>query len=130
MPMKHVTLLPLVMLGMFFLPTVAIAETYFWDGFQEANQTATQEAGLKDDQKIAPVIQRAINWLLGLIGVIAVVAIIYAGVRLITGRGEESQMEKAKATLLWAVAGLLIVIFAWVILTVVTDQFLVDQRFI
>jgi len=49
-----------------------------------------------------------INTILGLAGGLGVLAIVYAGLMYLTAGGNEQQVEKAKKTLIWAVAGLIL----------------------
>src|SRR5436190_12915694 len=50
-----------------------------------------------------------VNIFLALIGVVAVIFIIYAGVQLLTSSGDEKKAETAKHTIIYAVIGLAIV---------------------
>lgn len=54
-----------------------------------------------------------INWMLGILALIAVVLILYGGFLWLTSRGEEEQIEKAKRVLINAGIGLLIILAAW-----------------
>ncbi len=58
--------------------------------------------------------------MLNFLALIAVVVIIIAGIRLIVSQGEDEPKEKAKKTIFYAIAGLLIVLFAKVIVGLVT----------
>ena len=49
-----------------------------------------------------------INTILGLAGGLGVLAIVYAGLMYLTAGGNGQQAEKAKKTLIWAVAGLIL----------------------
>lgn len=55
------------------------------------------------------------NILLPLIGVLAVIVIIYGGVLYVTAGGNEEQSAKAKRTLLYGIIGLIIVIASFAI---------------
>jgi hypothetical protein len=50
-----------------------------------------------------------INLGLALVGIVAVIFIIYAGIKLIIARGDEKEAETAKMTILYAVIGLVII---------------------
>ncbi|HVW66802.1 MAG TPA: TrbC/VirB2 family protein [Candidatus Peribacteraceae bacterium] len=67
-------------------------------------------------QEILNIVAAVLNFL----ALIAVVVIIIAGIRLIVSQGEEEQKEKAKKTIFYAVAGLIIVLFARVIVELIT----------
>ncbi len=65
------------------------------------------------------IIGRLINVVLGLLGSIFVVLIIYAGFRYMTAAGNQDQTKKAVAQIRDAVIGLIIVLAAWAITTFV-----------
>lgn len=61
---------------------------------------------------IITVIQAVLN----LLGLIAVVVVIVAGIRLVIGGQEEGQREKARNAILYAVIGLVIIVLAKVLI--------------
>lgn len=108
-------------LGIISLVPLQLAHaTFFGAGFNELHVTALDQMGFKDWSAV-DIIERIIRWLLALIGVIAVAAIIYAGLRLVTSRGEEAAMADAKRILLWAVIGLVITMLAWSIIATISN---------
>lgn len=64
---------------------------------------------------LASVIKKILNILSAIAGVIAVIMIMVAGVRLVTSAGNEEGVKKAKSTLVYAVVGLVLVALAQVI---------------
>ncbi|MCX6740627.1 MAG: IPT/TIG domain-containing protein [Candidatus Parcubacteria bacterium] len=84
-------------------------------------QTADTEYGLTSfgaettlpTRNLQVVAARIINALLGLLGLIAVVLIIYGGVLYMTAHGEQEKVQKAKKLLIAALIGLVIVIMAF-----------------
>jgi len=61
------------------------------------------------------VVARIINAALGLLGLVAVIIIIYAGVLWMTAMGQEDKVAKAKRVLIEAVIGLIIIILSFAI---------------
>lgn len=59
------------------------------------------------------------SWILGIVGAVAVLFIIYGGFRYITAQGNSQQMDAAKNILIKAIIGLVIVVVAYVIVNVV-----------
>ncbi len=51
--------------------------------------------------------------------IIAVIYIIFAGIRLIVSGGEEGEKDKAKQTIIYVIIGIIVVLFARVIVTFV-----------
>ncbi|MDB4978673.1 MAG: conserved rane protein of unknown function [Candidatus Peribacteria bacterium] len=76
--------------------------------------STTGPAGIKE------TIVKILTFVLDLMGLIAVIFIIIAGIRLIVSQGEEEQREKAKKTILYVVIGLIVILFARVIVGFVT----------
>ncbi len=64
------------------------------------------------------------NWLLGLVGGLAALFIVYGGFLYITSGGNKERIDTAKKTLTYAILGLLLVALAGVILNVLTGGFL------
>jgi hypothetical protein len=94
-----------------FLPLAVKAQDL---GGSLLNTTATKNAGYKDTN-IDVVIGTVINTLLAILGVIFLVLIIYAGYIWMIARGDESKVEKSKATIINSTIGLVIVLGAYAI---------------
>jgi len=58
------------------------------------------------------IVERGANWLLGLVVVIAVVMIMYAGLKWMTAGGEEEKMSEARRVLTWALTGVGVALLA------------------
>ena len=56
-------------------------------------------------------------------GALAVIMIIYGGIRYITAHGDEKQVKVAKDTIVYSVAGLIIAILAYALVTFIFDRF-------
>jgi glucose uptake protein GlcU len=61
--------------------------------------------------------------LLFIIGAVAVIMIIIGGIRYTVSQGDQSQVSSAKNTILYAVIGLLVAIFAYAIVNFVVTSF-------
>lgn len=59
------------------------------------------------------------NWVLGIVGAVAVLFIIYGGFRYITAQGNSQQMDTAKNIIIKAIIGLVIVVVAYVLVQVI-----------
>jgi amino acid transporter len=71
-------------------------------------------------QGVRNVITNILAAVLNFLALIAVVVIVIAGIRLIVSQGEDEAKDKAKKTIFYALAGLVIVLFARVIVSLVT----------
>ena len=64
-----------------------------------------------------------VNIMLFIIGAIAVIMIIYGGIRYVTSGGDSSSVKAAKDTILYAVIGLIVAILAYAIVNFVVTSF-------
>jgi hypothetical protein len=79
--------------------------------------------GLPDassENEVRQIIVDIIAAVLNFLALIAVIVIIIAGIRLIVSQGEDEQKDKAKKTILYAIIGLVVVLFARIIVSLVT----------
>lgn len=76
------------------------------------NWGTTIGLGTADLQKTVIAI---IQWILGLLGLIAVIMILIGGFKWMTAGGNEEKIESAKKLLTAAIIGLVIVLLAWAI---------------
>ncbi len=53
-------------------------------------------------------------------GVIALIVIIYSGIKLISSGGEAKQVEGARQTLTYGIIGLLVIFFSFLILNIIS----------
>ena len=63
------------------------------------------------------------NTLLFIIGAVAVIMLIIGGIRYTVSQGDSSQVQSAKNTILYAIIGLLVAIFAFAIVNFVVTAF-------
>ncbi|HEY4524634.1 MAG TPA: pilin [Patescibacteria group bacterium] len=91
----------------YFLPIARAADVPNWKDIDFPGSRFTDIAGL---------VQAIINWLLGLGGALAVIAIVYSGIMYITAGDDPTKAETAKKNLVWAVIGVVIILLAYVII--------------
>jgi len=107
--------LALIFAFQFALPALAdlspIVNPWGDPGIQNNIQTNTG-LGMKDPRAIAALL---INILLGFLGIIAVVLILFAGFKWMTAGGNEEDVAGAKKMLIAGVIGLIIIIAAFAI---------------
>ncbi|MFA6042841.1 MAG: Ig-like domain-containing protein, partial [Patescibacteria group bacterium] len=75
------------------------------------------------DADLKQTVINVIKWALGLLGLVAVIIMLYGGFLWLTSRGDEKQIDKAKRTLINGAIGIVIILVAWAIVLFV-------QRFI
>lgn len=78
---------------------------------------ATGSSDCKDEEGtgLNSLVRNVLNILSWVIGVVAVVMIIIGGFRYIVSSGESAQIQSAKNTILYAIVGLVVVLFAQLI---------------
>ncbi|MFH0814960.1 MAG: pilin [Candidatus Falkowbacteria bacterium] len=99
-------------------------------GFLEGAKTEFEQVTLGSDVQVTPLqetIGKIIGVVLGLLGVILIVLIIYAGFLWMTAGGEQKQVDKAKDYIKNAVMGLVIILLAYAITDFVIDKLTLVQ---
>ncbi len=100
----------------------AIASATFFAGNALALGNPNTIPGIAADEGtggIKDAIVRVIVTILDFILIVAVVFVIIAGIRLIVSGGDEGEKDKAKTTILYVIAGIIVVLLARVIVTFV-----------
>lgn len=76
-------------------------------------------AGTLPKGSIFDIISNIMNWLLGLLGVFAIIGFVISGILYLTAAGDEKQQEKAKHQMMWSIMGVIAALLGWVIVTAV-----------
>ena len=90
-------------------------------GFADPNNDGcgTAEEG---DEAVQTIIGTIVNILSIVVGAVSVIMIIVGGLRYITSSGDSGNVQAAKNTILYAIVGLIIVVFAQVIVRFVVNR--------
>lgn len=86
----------------------------------EKTQNDDMPTELFDDGGIVTTV---INTMLFIVGILAVIMIIYAGIRYTTAHGDKGQVESAKNTLMYSIVGLVVTIVAYAVVNWVVGLF-------
>jgi len=70
---------------------------------------------------IPEIVGRLIKYLLGMVGVLALVMFIYGGITWMTSGGNPEKIKKGRDTLVWAVAGLAFIFFSYALLKFILE---------
>lgn len=73
---------------------------------------------------IPTLVRGAINLLAG----ITIIAIMYAGIQYLTAFGDDTKLENAKKNIIYAIIGLLIAIFSYTIVRIISEVPLTDSN--
>lgn len=60
-----------------------------------------------------------INWLLGIVGALVMLALIWGGIKYIISVGDPKKVDEAKQVITWAIVGLAVILLAFVIVVTV-----------
>lgn len=78
-------------------------------------------------QDLFKTVQTIINWILAVLGVVAVVMIIVGGVTYMTSQGDPGKTKRARDTILYGIIGLIIALLAYAIVNFVLTSIFVKQ---
>ncbi|MFA6428553.1 MAG: hypothetical protein WCW02_03360 [Candidatus Buchananbacteria bacterium] len=110
----------LIILGLIILPQLSLAAVDF---NTQLNSLATS-AGYDTSSAVSltSTIGKIINYLLGFLGIIALLIVIWAGFNWMTAGGNDDKISSAKSWMVNGFIGLVIIIFAYAISTFVITQ--------
>lgn len=84
-------------------------------GRQQAAQSQLPAAS------IVNIIGNLMSWLLALVGMIAIIAFVIAGILYLTSAGDETQIERAKKAMLYSILGVIVALIGLVIIFAVDN---------
>lgn len=127
--MKKILLMTLAIVGLVGIGSVAspLLSNVSAQGVSPVDsiRKGTTDAGSKetDDSGFNEGLQTVMNILMFLLGAIAVIMIVVAGIRYTTSNGDASTIKSAKDTILYAVVGIVVALIAYAIVSFVITQF-------
>ena len=78
--------------------------------------------GCSDEGEFSDKLTQVLNWIFGIIGIVAVIMIILGGFTLMTSSGDPGKVKKGKDTILYGVIGLVVALLAVVIVNFVINK--------
>jgi len=107
----------------FSLPVLAVSTFDPWDDNQSNGEDFANNAGLPGaGLEVRGTIESIIAWVMGFLGIIAVVVILIGGFKWMTAGGNEDKVGAAKKMLISGLIGLIIVVLAYAIAVFVLTQ--------
>lgn len=91
-------------------------------GVDEVSGDTTCSTGAGSTSSISPIITTGIDIFSVIVGIIAVIMVIIAGVKFMTSGGESSKVAAAKQALIYAIIGIVVVALAQVLVHFVLAQ--------
>jgi len=77
---------------------------------------------LKADSDPRALIGQVISIVIGVVGSVALVIVVYGGIMWMTAGGNEGRVAKAQKSIMWGIFGLLIVLFSYVIVRAILTK--------
>jgi succinate dehydrogenase/fumarate reductase cytochrome b subunit len=102
---------------------IALSQAFVLNAFAKLPDSTSTITGLQTSTDIKQGIADIIRQVLDFILIIAVVYVIVAGIRLIVSGGEEAEKDKSKTTIIYVIVGIVIVLFARVIVVSINNAF-------
>lgn len=116
----------LLAFGLFlaFASPIAIASNVldnqaYAEGAADLIQKGADSTGQKDTRSAGDLAKDFVNIMLFAIGILAVIMIIWGGIRYVLSGGDSTAISAAKKTILYAVVGLVVAILAYAIVNFV-----------
>ncbi len=108
----------------FFVPTVSSLALTECDAEYElvSGVCIPIDTGLPDPDKENPVwkvLDTFLRWILGIVGLIALIAFAGAGIMYLLSAGNENQIETAKRYMVWSIVGVIVALLGFVIILAV-----------
>ncbi len=100
-----------------FINTANAAEGLVEGGLKNSAKTAS----LSTQASLPQIIGNILNYLLGFVGVILLIMLIYGGILWMTAGGSEDNMKKAKGYIVNSIIGLIVILASYAILKYVYD---------
>ena len=121
---KAKVLAAVMCLAMVFTAVSPVSLPVYADSRDEAqNGAKLVDGGGGSNQNLPDIITTIINVMLFIAAALAVIMIIYGGIRYITAHGDEKQVKVAKDTIVYSVTGLIIAILAYALVTFIFNTF-------
>ena len=97
----------IVILSSLFIPSIVLAQF-----------SITENYGLTDNE-LDVILENIIIWILGFIGILGILFLVYGGIMYVTSAGDESKAEEGKKTITYAIIGLFVTASAYAIVKTV-----------
>lgn len=88
--------------------------------FDLAGNALGQEGAVSSQDTLIGVVVRLIQWVAWIVGLLAVLMGLYAGILFITASGDAAKIEKARGILLYAIVGIVVAIIAFGLVAIST----------
>jgi hypothetical protein len=70
---------------------------------------------------VTPVLENVMNWLLIVVGTVAIIAFVISGIQYLLSTGDQNAIETAKRNMKWSIVGVVVALMGMVILIFIYD---------
>ncbi|NTV55472.1 MAG: hypothetical protein HGA16_03155 [Candidatus Moranbacteria bacterium] len=84
-----------------------------------SNYSTVASTGRLTSDSIGTILVRIMNWVLGILGIGAIISFVIAGILYLTAAGDESKTEKAKGMMTYAIVAVVIALVGYVVINTV-----------
>lgn len=81
--------------------------------------SSVASTGKLTSDSIGTILVRIMNWVLGILGIGAIISFVIAGILYLTAAGDESKTEKAKGMMTYAIIAVVIALVGYVVINTV-----------
>ena len=92
------------------------------EGAADLIQKGADSTGQKDSRSAGDLAKDFVNIMLFAVGILAVIMLIWGGIRYTTSAGDSNKVQAAKNTVLYAIVGLVVAILAYAIVNMVIGK--------
>lgn len=112
----------LLVIGLIGVPTLITASAYAAPGDEILNGASGASGEARNDAKLSADFEKVVNFILYVLGAVAIIMIIFGGFRYVVSGGDGSAITAAKNTILYAVIGLIVALLAYAIVNFVIGE--------
>jgi lysylphosphatidylglycerol synthetase-like protein (DUF2156 family) len=116
---------------LFFSAAVSFVQAECGAGFEsQAGVCIPSETGLPNPSGgIVQIITNIMYWILGIFGVLAVIAFVIAGIQYILSVGDEKAIDTAKRSMKWSIVGVAVALSGLIIIYAIDGMFSATPNF-
>lgn len=121
--MKNIFFISIFSLFFFIPNSSSLALTECDEGYELVSGVCIPiDTGLPDpdpENPIWSVLDAFLRWILGILGLIAIIAFAVSGIMYLLSAGNENQIDKAKTYMTWSIVGVVVALLGFIIILAV-----------
>ncbi len=110
-------------MGVAALPSAPTSAINVFEGCNGKSEAVCKASKTDTDAAVGGTVRTIVNTMLYILGILAVIMIVFSGIRYTTSTGDASKVKASKDTLMYAIVGLIVAMLAWTIVNFVVGKF-------